>query len=305
MWRQAFLLIRKSVQAWLDDRASSMGAAISYYTVFSIAPLLLIVMAVAGLIWGREAIQGEVARQLTGLLGQEAARGIEALIRSADQPTEGAVATGLSLAALVVGATTVFAELQSALDRIWQVPGHPTPSGWWTLLRTRLLSLGFILGLGFLMAVSLVLSAAISAFGQWAQGRLPAYETVLHAANTAVSLGVATLLFALMFKLLPRARIAWADVWIGAVVTAILFEVGKLLIGLYIGKSTLSSSFAAAGSLVVLLVWVYYSAQIFLLGAEFTWVYAHAHGSRRRPGGLRNARAGPGNATAPGANGPG
>ncbi len=282
MWHPAFVLIRKTVQAWLDDRAPSMGAAISYYTVFSIAPLLLIVMAVAGLIWGHEAIEGEVARQLTGLLGAEAARGVQALVRSADHPREGALASGLSLGALLVGATTMFAELQSALDRIWQVPGRATASGWWALLRSRLLSLGFILGLGFLLAVSLVLSAAISAFGQWAQGRLPAYETVLHLANTAVSLAVGTLLFALLFKLLPQARIAWRDVWVGAFVTAVLFEAGKLLIGLYIGKSSLSSSFAAAGSLVVLLVWVYYSAQIFLLGAEFTWVYAHEHGSRQQ-----------------------
>jgi membrane protein len=281
MWRAAYELIKQSVLAWQEDDAPSMGAAISYYTVFSIAPLLLIVMAVAGLVWGQEAIEGEIARQLTGLLGPEAARSVQALVHSADRPTEGAWASALSVVVLVVGATTVFAELQSALDRIWQLPRQDARSGWWQLLRSRLLSLGFILGLGFLLAVSLVLSAAIGAFGQWASGRLPAYEAVLQMANTTLSLGIATALFALMFKLMPRERIAWRDVWMGAVVTAILFEVGKLLIGLYIGKSSLSSSYAAAGSLVVLLVWVYYSAQIFLLGAEFTWVYAHAHGSRR------------------------
>ena len=284
MWRNTFALAQKPVSAWMDDYAASMGAAISYYTVFSIAPLLLIVMAVAGFVWGRDAVQGEIARQLTGLLGPEAAQGVQALIQSADHPREGVLAGAVSLVVLTVGATTVFAELQSALDRIWQVPQQTKSSGLWALLRTRLLSLGFILGLGFLLAVSLVISTAISAFGQWAQGRLPAYETWLHMANTALSLGVATLLFALMFKLMPRARIAWKDVWVGAVVTAILFEVGKLLIGLYIGKSSISSSFAAAGSLVVLLVWVYYSAQIFLLGAEFTWVFAHEMGSRRRRG---------------------
>lgn len=284
MWRRAFDLIKKSFLAWQDDYAPSMGAAISYYTVFSIAPLLLIVMAVAGFVWGREAVQGEIARQLTGLLGPEAAQGVQALIQSADHPREGALAGALSLVVLTVGATTVFAELQSALDRIWQVQEHNKSSGLWALLRTRLLSLGFILGLGFLLAVSLVISTAISAFGRWAQGLLPAYETWLQMANTALSLGIATLLFAMMFKLMPRVRIAWKDVWVGAVVTAILFEVGKLLIGLYIGKSSISSSFAAAGSLVVLLVWVYYSAQIFLLGAEFTWVFAHEVGSRRQRG---------------------
>lgn len=279
--RLALDLIEKTVTAWMDDYAPSMGAAISYYTVFSIAPLLLIVMAVAGFIWGQEAIQGEIARQLTGLLGAEAAQAVQALVRSADHPREGVVAGGLSLLALLIGATTVFAELQTALDRVWQVQAHAKSSGLWALLRTRLLSLGFILGLGFLLAVSLVISAGLSAFGRWAEGRLPAYETVLHLANITLSLAIATLLFGLMFKLLPRAKVAWRDVWIGAVVTAVLFEVGKTLIGLYIGKSSITSSFAAAGSLVVLLVWVYYSAQIFLLGAEFTWVFAHEHGSRR------------------------
>ena len=281
MWRQAFSLAKKTLNAWTDDYAPSMGAAISYYTVFSIAPLLLIVMAVAGFIWGQEAIEGEVARQLSTLLGAAAARSIQDLIRSADHPTEGAIASALSAVALLVGATTVFAELQSALDRIWQTPAQAKSAGLWALLRSRLLSLGFILGLGFLLAVSLVISAALAAFGQWAAGRLPGYEALLQLGNMALSLSVATLLFALMFKLMPRAQVAWRDVWIGALVTAVLFELGKLLIGLYIGKSSISSSFAAAGSLVVLLVWVYYSAQIFLLGAEFTWVFAHAHGSRQ------------------------
>ncbi len=280
MWRHAYQLIAQTVLAWQDDHAPSMGAAISYYTVFSIAPLLLIVMAVAGFVWGREAIEGEVARQLTGLMGPQAARSVQALVQSAEHPEESAWASAVSAVMLALGATTVFVELQNALDRIWQVPKSDARPGWWALLRSRLLSLGFVLGLGFLLAVSLVLSAAISAFGQWAAGRLPAYEAVLQMANTAVSLGIATTLFALMFKLMPQARIAWQDVWIGAVVTALLFEVGKLLIGLYIGMS-IGSAYAAAGSLVVLLVWVYYSAQIFLLGAEFTWVYAHAHGSRR------------------------
>ncbi len=281
MWQQVWMLGRKTVSAWMDDYAPSMGAAISYYTVFSIAPLLLIVMAVAGFVWGEEAIQGEVARQLTSLLGAEAARGVQALIQSADHPSEGAIASALSLVALLIGATTVFAELQSALDRIWHAPAHAQASGLWALLRSRLLSLGFILGLGFLLAVSLVISAGLAAFGLWAAGRLPGYESLLHLANMGLSLGVATLLFAFMFKFMPRASVAWRDVWVGALVTAVLFELGKLLIGLYIGKSSISSSFAAAGSLVVLLVWVYYSAQIFLLGAEFTWVFAHSHGSRK------------------------
>jgi membrane protein len=279
--RQAWKLIKNTVLAWLDDYAPSMGAAISYYTVFSIAPLLLIVMAVAGFVWGQAAIEGEMARQLTGLLGPEAAQGVQVLLRSANHPTEGLVAGGLSLLALLIGATTVFAELQSALDRIWQVHAQPPSDGLWEMLRTRLLSLGFILGMGFLLSVSLVVSTGLNAFGHWAEDRLAASQALLLVAHTGLSMGIATVLFAMMFKLLPRASVAWKDVWIGAGVTAALFEVGQMLIGLYLGQSSLSSSFAAAGSLVLLLVWVYYSAQIFLLGAEFTWVYAHEHGSRR------------------------
>ncbi len=280
-WRSWVALFKKAAIAWVDDYAPSMGAAIAYYTVFSIAPLLLIVMAVAGFVWGQDAVQGELVKQLGGLMGSEAASGVQALAQSARQPAQGLIASAVSAALLLVGATTVFAELQSALDRIWQVAGRKPASGWWAWLRTRLLSLGFVLGLGFLLAVSLVLSAGLAALGGWAQSRLMAWQAWLQFANSAVSLGVATLLFAMIFKLMPRARVAWADVWIGAVVTAVLFEVGKQLIGLYIGKSSVTSSFAAAGSLVVLLIWVYYSAQIFLLGAEFTWVYAHEHGSRR------------------------
>lgn len=276
------LLVRKSVNAWLDDYAPSMGAAISYYTVFSIAPLLLIVIAVAGFVWGREAVEGELIQQLAGMLGEDGARGVQALIQSANKPEQGLLAGAISGVLLLVGATTVFAELQSALDRIWRVPEHQKMSGLWATLRARLLSLGLILGLGFLLAVSLVFSAAVAALGHWAGQALPAWEALLQLANTGLSLGVSALLFAMIFKLMPRAHVAWKDVWVGAGVTALLFEAGKVLIGLYIGKSSITSSFAAAGSLVVLLVWVYYSAQIFLLGAEFTWVYAHEHGSRKK-----------------------
>jgi membrane protein len=277
--RHFYLLAKKSVSAWREDYAPSMGAAISYYTVFSIAPLLLIVIAVAGFVWGREAVQGEIVGQLSGLIGQEGATGIQALIESANKPTKGVVATVISVLVLLVGATTVFAELQSALDRVWDVPASQKTSGIWATLRARLLSVGLILGLAFLLAVSLVISAGVAALGSWASGLLPGWETWLQIINAVVSLGTATLLFAFIFKLMPQAKVSWHDVWIGAAVTALLFEIGKALIGLYIGKSSVTSSFAAAGSLVVLLLWVYFSAQIFLLGAEFTWVYAHEHGS--------------------------
>ena len=275
-----YQLAKKSVMAWIDDYAPSMGAAISYYTVFSIAPLMIIVIAVAGFVWGREAVQGEIVGQLSGLVGQEGAQGIQALIESANQPTKGLVATAISIVVLVIGATTVFAELQSSLDRIWRAPkAPPQASGIWAWVRSRLLSLGFILGLGFLLLVSLVSSAGLAAVGSWASGLLPGWETLLYVINIVFSIGIATVLFAMIFKVMPQVKVGWRDVWTGAFVTAVLFEVGKWLISLYIGKSSVTSSFAAAGSLVVLLVWVYYSAQIFLLGAEFTWVYANEHGS--------------------------
>ena len=289
-------LAKKSVSAWIDDYAPSMGAAISYYTVFSIAPLLIIVIAVAGFVWGREAVQGEIVGQLTGLIGKEGATGIQALIESANQPTQGLIATAISTVVLVIGATTVFAELQSSLDRIWQVPQAPKTSGIWALLRTRLLSLGFILGLGFLLLVSLVSSAGIAALGSWASVLLPGWAALLYVINLILSVSFSTVLFAMIFKLMPQARVSWRDVWVGAGVTAVLFEAGKTLISLYIGKSSVTSSFAAAGSLVVLLVWVYYSAQIFLLGAEFTWVYANDHGSLA--GDKKNAATPPGGVSA-------
>jgi len=274
-----FRMFVKAGKAWIDDYAPSMGAAISYYTVFSIAPLLVIVIAVAGALFGREAVQGLISDQLSGLIGGEGAKFVENLVAAASDTDKGLVAGVISFFILLVGATTVFAELQSALDRIWHVPESKKPSGIWAILRARLLSFGLILGLAFLLMASLVVSTALAAFGAWAGGLMPGWETVLHGINIAVSLGVFTLLFAMIFKLLPSTDIAWRDVWIGAFVTAVLFEIGKLLIGLYIGKSGMTESFAAAGSLVVLLAWVYYAAQIFLLGAEFTKVYADEHGS--------------------------
>ncbi|MCS4508956.1 YihY/virulence factor BrkB family protein [Xylophilus ampelinus] len=277
--KRFFSLARKSIAAWSDDYAPSMGAAIAYYAVFSLAPLLLIVIAVAGFVFGREAVQGEIVGQLSGLLGRDGALAVQGLIKSASQPAQGLVATVISLVVLAVGATTVFGELQSSLDRIWGIPTTAN-SGIRATLRARLLSFGLILGLAFLLMVSLTVSAAVAAMGTWIGSVLPGWAVTLQIINLAVSLCITTLLFAMIYKLMPQARIAWRDVWVGAVVTAVLFEVGKLLIGLYVARSSVSSSFAAAGSIIVLLVWVYYSAQIFLLGAEFTWVYASEHGSR-------------------------
>ncbi|CAN7702017.1 YihY/virulence factor BrkB family protein [Variovorax sp. LjRoot130] len=277
--KQLFDLCRKAVMAWVDDYAPSMGAAISYYTIFSLAPLLVIVIAIAGALFGREAAQGQIVAQVSGLVGREGAVAVESLLRSVDEPGKGLVAGLISMVVLLIGATTVFAELQSALDRIWHVPEREKPSGVWAVLRARLLSFGLILGLAFLLMVSLLVSAALAAFGSWFGGLVPGWELMLQSLNVLISLGIVTVLFAMIFKLMPTARIAWRDVWIGAGVTAVLFELGKLAIGLYLGKSGVNESFAAAGSLVVLVAWVYYAAQIFLLGAEFTKVYASEHGS--------------------------
>ena len=270
---------RKAVMAWVDDYAPSMGAAISYYTIFSLAPLLVIVIAVAGAVFGREVAQEQIVAQVSSLVGQNGGLAVKAMLASASDTDKGLVAGVISALVLLVGATTVFAELQSALDRIWHVPERAKPSGLWAVLRARLLSFGLILGLAFLLVVSLIVSAALAAFDGWIGGLLPGWELLLQGLNALVSFAIITLLFAMIFKLMPTTPIAWRDVWIGAIVTAVLFELGKLLIGLYLGKSGFSESFAAAGSLVVLVAWVYYAAQIFLLGAEFTKVYADAHGS--------------------------
>ncbi len=277
--KQLFDLSRKAVSAWVDDYAPSMGAAISYYTIFSLAPLLVIVIAIAGALFGREAAQGQIVTQISGMVGQEGASAVEAMLVSASEPDKGLIAGLISVVVLLIGATTVFAELQSSLDRIWHVPEKEKPSGVWAVLRARVLSFGLILGLAFLLIVSLMLSAGLAAFGSWFGGLMPGSEVLLHALSIIISLGVLTLLFGMIFKFMPTADITWRDVWVGAFVTAVLFEIGKFLIGLYLGKSGVNESFAAAGSLVVLVAWVYYAAQIFLLGAEFTKVYADEHGS--------------------------
>jgi membrane protein len=279
--RRLYDVLKKAGTAWLDDHAQSMGAALSYYTVFSIAPLLLIAISVAGLVFGQAAARGAVVEQLQGLIGQSGAEAIQGLLRNVSKPAEGVVATITGVVVLIIGATSVFAELQDDLNRIWQAPAKEKIAGWWSWLRTRILSMGMILAIGFLMLVSLAATAAFDAFASWSTSAIGGWETAVHALNFIVSLALTTALFALIYRYMPQATIEWRDVGIGAVVTALLFSFGKYLIGLYIGKTALASGFGAAGSLAVLLAWVYYSAQIFLFGAEFTWAYAHAFGSRQ------------------------
>ncbi len=278
MWR----LIKDAALAWNEDGAASMGAAIAFYTIFSIAPLLIIAMAVAGFFFGADAAQGHVYAQARGLVGEEGARALQALVESASRPAESMFATAAGLAVMALGATGVFAELQGAMDRIWQVPARKQESGLWYIVRRRLFTFGMVLGVAFVLLVSLLVSALISALENLWSPYLGGLEIILQTVNFVVSLVIVAGLFALIFKLLPRVSVAWGDVLIGAAATALLFNIGKFLIGLYIGKSGVVSGFGAAGTLIALLLWVYYSAQIFLLGAEFTWVYAERYGSRSR-----------------------
>jgi membrane protein len=282
--RELVTLGKESVQAWIDDYAPSMGAALAYYTLFSLAPVLLIVIAVAGLVFGVEAARGEIVGQLQGLIGKEGATAVQGLLKSASHTGTSVIASVISLVTLLVGATTVFSELQSDLDRIWRAPAVKQKTGLWALLRARLLTFGMILAVGFLLLVSLVISAGLAALTKWGGSYFAGRDVLMQVLNVAVSFGIVTLLFALIYKILPRVHISWSDVWIGSAVTALLFTLGKLGIGLYLGMSSVTSGFGAAGSIVVLLVWVYFSAQIFLLGAEFTWVFAHRHGSRAKTG---------------------
>lgn len=273
-------LMREAFAAWNADYAPSMGAALSYYTVFSLAPLLLITISIAGFVFGEDAARGEVTTTLTGFLGVEAARAVEDMIRTSRETRTGVVATVIGVVTLLLGATSVFGELQSALDRIWRAPEQKTRSGLVALLRGRLLSFGLVVSLGFLLLVSLLISAVVAAIGTWGSRLLPGWELFVQVLNAILGFAVTGVMFAAIYRVLPSVRIPWRDVWTGAWVTAALFTLGKTLIGLYMGMAAPGSVFGAAGSFVVLLVWVYYSAQVFLLGAEFTWV--HARHDRRR-----------------------
>jgi membrane protein len=269
MWR----LAKNTVYAFVDDDALSRGAAIAFYTVTSIAPILLIVVAIAGLAFGRDAAQGALTAQIGSLMGQQTADVLQSAVASASGKSAGILATIIGLVTVLVTASGVFVEMQSALNAIWKAqPQGGTVS---RLVRARAESLGLVAALGFLLLVSLVVSAALTAFGHYLNAIWPFGKIIVEALNVLVSLVLISILFAAIYKVLPDRPIAWRDVIIGAVVTAVLFTAGKSLIGWYIGSSAVASSYGAAGALIVLLLWVYYSAQIFLLGAEFTKVYAN------------------------------
>ena len=273
-------VLHETALGFVDDRCPRMGAALAYYTLFSLAPLLLIMVSVAGLVWGQDAVRGQLAGQLTGLLGAAGAATVEQLLRSVAWPAGGWLNMIIGLLLMLVGATTVFAELQDGLDTIWKVP-QQSAQGWWVWLRTRLLSFGLILGLAFLLLMSLVLSATLGAVQTWWAPWFGNWLLVAATVNVLVEQLLVVTVFALILKWMPRTRIGWRDVALGALVTAALFHLGRVVMSAYLEQSGLSSGFGAAASLVALLVWVYYSAQILLLGAEFTRAYATNLGSHR------------------------
>jgi membrane protein len=271
---------RDSIRAWFSQDAASMGAALSFYTLFSIAPVLLVATWIAGSILDKNAVRQRLLAQMNGLMGEAGANAVSALLAGSAHFGGGMMATTVGVTSLLIGATSVFSELQRDLDRIWETPQADASSGIWESLRTRMLSFGLILGVGFLLLVSLVVSAALAALSGWMQSLMAEWKVLLFVADTALGLGIATVLFAMIYKFLPHQKIAWGDVWTGALVTAVLFMAGKALISMYLSKSAFLSGYGAAGSLLVLLLWIYYSAQIFLLGAEFTRIFAYSRGSR-------------------------
>jgi membrane protein len=278
-WRAIWELIKQTGREFLDDKAPRLGAAMAFYTALSIAPLLLVVTGIAGLAFGEQAVRGEIASQLSALLGREQAEVVEGMLARSASPSGGILATVIGLVTLLVGATMFFAELQGALDTVWNVKPEQTSSGIWGLVKNRLLSFAMICAMAFLLLVSLVFSAVLTSLGHVFDNWLPYSTAWMGAGNVGLSLLITTAMFTLIFKVLPHARVAWSDVWVGALLTAVLFNVGKYLIGLYLGTVSIGSTFGAAGSFMVLLVWVYYSTQILLLGAEFTQVYATRFGS--------------------------
>jgi membrane protein len=277
--RNIWLLMRDSVEGWMEHNASRTGAALAFYTVFSLAPILLLSIAIAGLFFGESSAQGEIFEQIQALIGPAGAKAVESVLQNASRSGSGTLSTVFSVLTVLIGATTALVELKAGLDKIWNIPPQAR-QGFWYLIRTRLLSVGMILALAFLLLVSLVVSAGLAALERLSRGD-HLFNLVFSWLNVLFAFVLVAALFGTIYKVLPSVYIAWRDVTVGAVVTAGLFTIGKYAIGAYLGNSGLASTYGAAGSIILLLVWVYYSAQIFLLGAEFTRSYAHQFGSRR------------------------
>lgn len=276
--------VRSFLAEFNKEKPFELAASLSYYSLLSFGPLVLVVIAIAGLVFEREAVEGRIVGEMRALVGGAGAEVIETVIRNMQGPKRGVISLVVGILTLVIGATTVFVQLQSALNQIWEVKADPDKKGGLLeLVRDRLLSLAMILGIGFLLLVSLVVSAGLAAAGGWLEGRLAVHPFVWRAIDLCVSFGIITLLIAMIFKFLPDAKIAWRDVWFGAVVTSLLFAAGKQLIGLYLGHASLGSAYGAAGSVVVLMVWIYYAALIFFLGAKITQVRTHRERGKPPP----------------------
>ena len=277
------VLIKDAAVEWSADKAPRLGAALSYYTVFAVAPVLLLAISVAGLVLGQAAAQGHIVAQLNGMFGADTAKMVQEMLAKSAARSSGIIGTVVGVVTLLLGATAVMIELESALDVVWKVRPR-SDRGWMGDVKDRVLSLGLVLSLGFLLLVSLVASAVLSAVGGLLERMsFPGAATLGQIMSNLVSLVVIAAFFALVFKYLPKAKIAWRDVWIGALVTSGMFHVGKIAIGVYLGHATVASTFGAAGSLAVLLVWVYYTAQIVLYGAELTRLIAERYGAGVRP----------------------
>jgi len=270
-------VLKETFSNWSNHKCSTFGAALAYYSIFSFGPLMLIATVIAGMVFGTDTARGEIGGQVRKLLGDSGGQALQALLNGADHPYQGLLATIFGVGTLLFAAVSVVVQLKTALNTVWEVDAS-TQSGWWDLARSYLVSLAGVASLGFLLLVSLILTATLSAVGKYFGSYLP--EPTLQIVGSVVSFLIITALFAMMFKWLPDAPVDWHDVWLGAALTAALFEAGKFLIGYYVGRLALQSTYGAAASLVMLLIWVYYSAQIVLFGAEFTHVYAVRHSAR-------------------------
>ena len=275
-------LLKETVQEWQEDKAAKLAAALAYYTAFSVAPLLIIAIAIVALVFGEDAAQGQIAKQLQEQVGSQAAEAIQTMIQNSQKPNEGKIATIISFVILAFGASGVFTELQDSLNTIWEVAPKPG-QGVFAAVKNRFLSFAMVLGIGFLLLVSLVLSTVLIGVGNYLGNSIPHLVLLWQILNFVISFGVITALFAMIYRLLPDVKIAWSDVWLGAAITSLLFAIGRWAIGLYLAKSSVGSTYGAAGSFVVFLLWVNYSAQILFFGAEFTQVYANKYGSQIVP----------------------
>lgn len=278
--RKAFDLLKQTVKEWAEDKVPRLGAALAYYTMFSLAPLLIIAIAIAGFVFGEEAARGRVTEELGSLINEEAAAAVEELILNARRPGAGIAATIIGSVTLLLGASGVIGQLKDSMNTIWEVKPKPG-RGILGLLKDRFLSLAMVLGIGFMLLASLLLTAGLDAVSEFAFGSQSLVPLMI--LNFVVSFAVITLLFAVIYKVLPDVKIAWRDVWVGALFTAFLFNLGKFLIGQYLARSTTASVFGAAGSLIVILLWIYYSSQILFFGAEFTQVWANRYGGKLEP----------------------